>query len=50
MYVVKTKVLIRCLVTVQLTCTFVFTYSNRFSHDVANINCVIISVVYKNCI
>ena len=33
-YVVKTKTLIRCTVTLQLICAFVFTYAeSRFSHD-----------------
>ena len=32
----KTKVLIGCMDTVQLICTFVFTYANsRFSHNAA---------------
>ena len=35
-YVAKTKVLISCMVTTQLICIFVFTYTKgRFSHDVA---------------
>ena len=33
-YVVKTKVLISCVVTKQLICAFVFAYAKiRFSHD-----------------
>ena len=33
----KTKVLISCMVTMQLVCTFVFTYAkSRFSHDAAH--------------
>ena len=33
-YVAKIKVLISCMVTAQLICTFVFTYAkSRFSHD-----------------
>ena len=35
-HVVKTKALIRCVVTTQLICAFVFSYAKRrFSHDVA---------------
>ena len=38
-YVVKTKVLMSCLVTAQLICTFVFAYAkSMFSHDVAQFN------------
>ena len=34
MYVGKSKALIRCAVTAQLICIFVFAYSiSRFSHD-----------------
>ena len=36
MYLMKTKVLIKCAVTVQLICAFVFAYAkSRFSNDVA---------------
>ena len=36
LFVVKTKVLISCEVTVQLICGFVYTYAkSSFSHDVA---------------
>ena len=36
MYVVKTKVLIKCAVTAQLICTFVFAFAkSRFAHDAA---------------
>ena len=35
-FVAKTKALISCTVTTQVTCTFVFAYAkSRFSHDVA---------------
>ena len=35
----KTKALIRCAVTVQLICVFVFAYENRwFSHDAAQMS------------
>ena len=38
-HLVKTKVLISCVVTAQLICAFVFKYEkNRFSHDVAQIS------------
>ena len=37
-YVSKTKVLISCMVTTQLICTFVFTHAkSRFSHDAAHL-------------
>ena len=36
--VAKTKALIRCAVTAQLICAFVFAYAkDRFSHDAAHI-------------
>ena len=36
-YVAKTKVVISCVVTAQLICTFVFDYAkSRFSHDSAH--------------
>ena len=36
MYVAKTKVLISCVFTGQLICSFVFAYAKRrFSHDLA---------------
>ena len=38
-YVVKTKGLISCVVTAQLSCAFVFAYAkSRFSHDAAQID------------
>ena len=42
MYVAKTKVLISCVVTAQLTCTFVvfFAYAIKFSHDAAQFQSV----------
>ena len=38
MYIAKSKVLIRCVVTAHLICAFVFAYAkSRFSHDAAHI-------------
>ena len=38
-YVEKTKVLISCVVTAQLICTFVFAYAFRmFSHDTGHLS------------
>ena len=40
MYVAKTKALIRCAVTAQLICAFLFAYAkSRFSYDAAQITC-----------
>ena len=42
LYVVNTKALISCMVTMLLICVFVFAYAkNRFSHDVAH------SIIHK---
>ena len=39
MYVAKTKALVRCLVTTQLICVFIFAYAkSRFSHDEAHLS------------
>ena len=44
MHVVKSKVLISCVVTTQLICAF-FTYAkSRFSHDMAQVASTISSV------
>ena len=51
MYVAKTKVLIRCMVTTQLICAFVFAYAkSKFSRDVARIKVkeCIMKLILKN--
>ena len=46
MYVVKTKALISCPLTMQLICAFVFAYAkSRFSHDPTHYNCVSFSII-----
>ena len=37
-YLVKTKVLIGCAVTVQLMCVFVFAFAKMFSHEAAHMS------------
>ena len=46
MYVAKTKELISCAITAQLTCAFVFACAKSwFSHDVAHVVPVSVIVV-----
>ena len=45
-YLAKTETLISCAVTVQLICTFVFTYAkSRYSNDAAHISLYILTII-----
>ena len=50
-YVGKTKVLIRCLITAQLICVFVWAYAkSRFSHDASQMSLHIRNSDEKTCL
>ena len=48
-YVALTKVLISCMVTAQLICTFAFAYAkSRVSHDAAQLSSVYLVLLREN--